>query len=45
MHRGPYDSCKGVQLVIAALLGQVYGVLSKVCSTSQYCGTIFLLII
>lgn len=29
-HRGPYDACKGVQLLITALLGQVYGALSKV---------------
>ncbi|OBT48809.1 hypothetical protein VE00_00682 [Pseudogymnoascus sp. WSF 3629] len=37
-HRGPYDSCKGVQLVLTALLGQVYGALSKnrdVRTTSQ----------
>ena len=29
-HRGPYDVCKGVQLMVTALLGQVYGALSKV---------------
>lgn len=29
-HRGPYDACQGVQLVITALLGHVYGALSKV---------------
>lgn len=29
-HRGPYDACTGVQLLITALLGQVYGALSKV---------------
>jgi NADH:ubiquinone oxidoreductase subunit 2 (subunit N) len=29
-HRGPYDSCQGVQLVVTALLAQVYGALSKV---------------
>ncbi|KAJ9273012.1 transcriptional regulator family: Fungal Specific TF and C2H2 zinc finger [Paecilomyces variotii] len=37
-HRGPYDVCKGVQLVITALLGQVYGALSKnqaIRTTSQ----------
>ena len=28
-HRGPYDSCEGVQLVITALLGQIYGALSR----------------
>lgn len=28
-HRGPFDACQGVQLVITALLGQVYGSLSK----------------
>jgi hypothetical protein len=28
-HKGPYDTCQGVQLVITALLGQVYGSLSK----------------
>jgi len=39
-HQGPYDTCKGVQLVVTALLGQVYGVLSRVCRTNQYCGTI-----
>lgn len=31
-HRGPYDACKGVQLLITALLGQIYGALSKVKS-------------
>ncbi|KFY51015.1 hypothetical protein V496_09007 [Pseudogymnoascus sp. VKM F-4515 (FW-2607)] len=37
-HRGPYDSCKGVQLVLTSLLGQVYGALSKnrdIRTTSQ----------
>lgn len=29
-HRGPYDACTGVQLLITALLGQIYGALSKV---------------
>ncbi|KAG2027708.1 hypothetical protein GB937_000148 [Aspergillus fischeri] len=29
-HRGPYDACKGVQLLVTALLGQIYGALSKV---------------
>jgi hypothetical protein len=29
-HRGPYDTYNGVQLVITALLGQIYGILSKV---------------
>ncbi|KAL1968705.1 hypothetical protein VTN77DRAFT_1531 [Rasamsonia byssochlamydoides] len=28
-HRGPYDACPGVQLVITALLGHVYGALFK----------------
>lgn len=28
-HRGPFDACPGVQLAITALLGQVYGSLSK----------------
>ncbi|KAN0102259.1 hypothetical protein V8E51_012769 [Hyaloscypha variabilis] len=28
-HRGPYDLCQGVQLVVTALLAQVYGALSK----------------
>lgn len=28
-HRGPYDACEGVQLVVAAVLGQVYGALSR----------------
>lgn len=31
-HRGPYDACTGVQLLITALLGQIYGALSKVSS-------------
>lgn len=30
LHRGPYDPCAGVQLVVTALLAQVYGALSKV---------------
>ncbi|KAI2793312.1 hypothetical protein POX_b03366 [Penicillium oxalicum] len=37
-HIGPYDSCHGVQLVITALLGQIYGALSKnraIRTTSQ----------
>ncbi|KAF7719002.1 Zinc finger C2H2 type domain-containing protein [Penicillium ucsense] len=37
-HIGPYDPCHGVQLVLAALLGQVYGALSKnraIRTTSQ----------
>ncbi|KAH8431903.1 uncharacterized protein LDX57_009553 [Aspergillus melleus] len=37
-HRGPYDACKGVQLLVTALLGQIYGALSKnriVRTTSQ----------
>jgi hypothetical protein len=28
-HRGSYDACQGVQLLVTALLGQVYGLLSK----------------
>lgn len=28
-HRGPYDACSGVQLVLASLLSVVYGALSK----------------
>lgn len=35
-HRGPYDTCKGVQLVVTALLGQVYGALSKVSILCRY---------
>ncbi|KAJ5290648.1 uncharacterized protein N7443_010901 [Penicillium atrosanguineum] len=37
-HNGPYDTCKGVQLMITALLGQIYGALSKnraIRTTSQ----------
>ncbi|KAL5365231.1 C2H2 type zinc finger domain protein [Aspergillus floccosus] len=37
-HRGPYDACNGVQLLITALLGQIYGALSKnrvIRTTSQ----------
>ncbi|KAI2710240.1 transcriptional regulator family: Fungal Specific TF and C2H2 zinc finger [Penicillium roqueforti] len=37
-HNGPYDACKGVQLMITALLGQIYGALSKnraIRTTSQ----------
>ncbi|KAK5800154.1 hypothetical protein VI817_002366 [Penicillium citrinum] len=37
-HSGPYDACKGVQLIITALLGQIYGALSKnraIRTTSQ----------
>jgi hypothetical protein len=33
-HRGPYDACKGVQLLVTALLGQIYGALSKVGDSS-----------
>jgi hypothetical protein len=29
-HHGPYDACNGVQLVLTALLGQVYATLSRV---------------
>lgn len=28
-HRGPYDACQGIQLLVTALLGQVYGLLSR----------------
>ncbi|KAF2403453.1 hypothetical protein EJ06DRAFT_579488 [Trichodelitschia bisporula] len=28
-HRGPYDSCPGVQLVLTVVLNQMYGMLSK----------------
>jgi hypothetical protein len=28
-HRGPYDACDGVQLVLAGVLSQVYGALSR----------------
>ncbi|PGH07786.1 hypothetical protein AJ79_06174 [Helicocarpus griseus UAMH5409] len=28
-HRGPYDACSGIQLVLTALLSQIYGALSK----------------
>ncbi|KAJ5373036.1 hypothetical protein N7517_005042 [Penicillium concentricum] len=37
-HSGPYDACKGVQLMITAVLGQIYGALSKnraIRTTSQ----------
>ncbi|KAL4776893.1 hypothetical protein BDW60DRAFT_52193 [Aspergillus nidulans var. acristatus] len=37
-HRGPYDACNGVQLLLTALLGQIYGALSKsraIRTTSQ----------
>jgi hypothetical protein len=37
-HNGPYDACKGVQLMMTALLGQIYGALSKnraIRTTSQ----------
>ncbi|KAL3476812.1 C2H2 type zinc finger domain protein [Aspergillus californicus] len=37
-HRGPHDACEGVQLLITALLGQIYGALSKnraIRTTSQ----------
>jgi hypothetical protein len=34
-HRGPYDPCNGLQLVLAALLGQVYAALSKVSSCAR----------
>jgi len=36
--RGPYDACKGVQLVLTALLGQIYGALSKVRNLYRSCG-------
>lgn len=29
IHRGEYDACEGVQLLVAAVLGQLYGTLSK----------------
>jgi hypothetical protein len=29
-HRGAYDSCNGIQLVLTALLGQIYAALSQV---------------
>lgn len=29
-HKGPYDMGQGVQLVVTALLAQIYGALSKV---------------
>jgi len=38
IHRGPYDSCPGIQLVTTALLAQIYGALSKnraIRTTSQ----------
>lgn len=28
-HQGPYDACKGLQLVLTAILGQVYAALSR----------------
>ncbi|PVH72705.1 hypothetical protein DL98DRAFT_609856 [Cadophora sp. DSE1049] len=37
-HRGPHDSCPGIQLVTTALLAQIYGALSKnraIRTTSQ----------
>ncbi|ETI25656.1 hypothetical protein G647_02430 [Cladophialophora carrionii CBS 160.54] len=37
-HRGPYDACDGVQLVLTGVLSQLYGVLSRnrdIRSTSQ----------
>ncbi|PQE24635.1 C2H2 type zinc finger domain protein [Rutstroemia sp. NJR-2017a WRK4] len=37
-HRGAYDTCQGVQLVVTALLAQIYGALSKnrvIRTTSQ----------
>ncbi|KIY00008.1 uncharacterized protein Z520_04645 [Fonsecaea multimorphosa CBS 102226] len=37
-HRGPYDTCDGVQLLVTSVLSQVYGALSKnrtIRSTSQ----------
>lgn len=37
-HSGPYDACKGVQLIITALLSQIYGTLSRnraIRTTSQ----------
>lgn len=33
-HRGQYDDVKGLQLVLTALLGQVYAALSKVICCS-----------
>lgn len=38
-HRGPYDACKGIQLVQTALLGQIYAILSKVQLTSMSLGS------
>jgi len=40
-HRGPYDACQGVQLVVTALLAQVYGALSKVyfSNIAFFCST------
>src|SRR5687768_7750224 len=35
-HNGPYDACKGVQLLITAVLGQIYGALSKVSLPPPY---------
>jgi hypothetical protein len=35
-HRGPYDACSGIQVVLTAILGQVYATLSSV-STSAFC--------
>ncbi|THX00354.1 C2H2 type zinc finger domain protein [Aureobasidium pullulans] len=42
-HRGPHDPCNGLQLVLAALLGQVYAALSKIFhalgfSWARHCG-------
>ncbi|KAA8571079.1 hypothetical protein EYC84_000434 [Monilinia fructicola] len=37
-HQGPHDNCQGVQLVVTALLAQIYGVLSRnraIRTTSQ----------
>jgi hypothetical protein len=35
-HCGPYDACPGIQLVLTALLGQFYAILSNVCLDSLY---------
>jgi hypothetical protein len=37
-HRGPYDACGGIQLVLTALLGQVYATLSSVNTFAFYLG-------
>lgn len=38
-HQGPYDSHRGVQLVLTALLGQCYAMMSEVCSQISMCNT------